>query len=105
VSVFQSVDEATSQFEAMVSAINEGVPGYGHHTHFDAGGRDVHVVFGDGRINYFYADGVKLTWLGMQQPMIARAALAELLSIEVDSIPRLPGMSRPQGQQQEGERS
>jgi hypothetical protein len=104
VSVFQSADETMTQFEAMVAAINEGVPGFGHHTHFDVTGRDVHVVFGDGRINYFYTDGEKLTWLGVQQPMIARAALAELLSVEVDSIPSLPGMPRPQ-QQQEGERS
>lgn len=100
VSVFQSAEEAKTQFEAMVAAINEGASGYGHHTHFDVTGRDVHIAFGDSRINYFYADGERVTWLGVQQPMIARAALAELLSVEVDSIPRLPGMPRPQTQQQ-----
>jgi len=103
VSAFQTAEDAVTQFEAMVSAINQGVPGFGHHTHFDAAGRDVHVVFGDARINYFYAEGEKLTWLAVQQPMFARAALAELLGVALDSIPRLPGT--PREQPQEGERS
>jgi hypothetical protein len=102
VSVFKTVDEAASEFEAMVDAINEGVPGYGHHTHFEVRDRDVHVVFGDGRINYFYADGDRLTWLGVQNPMIARAAVAELLAAPVDSIPRLPGMPGTVEQNVEG---
>ncbi|MGD8699851.1 MAG: hypothetical protein PVJ43_11200, partial [Gemmatimonadales bacterium] len=71
VSAFQTADEAVAQFEAMVSAINEGVEGFGHHTHFEAGGRDVHVVFGNARINYFYAEGERLTWLAVTQPMFA----------------------------------
>lgn len=104
VSAFQTADEAVAQFEAMVSAVTEGVEGFGHHTHFDAGDRDVHVVFGNARINYFYAEGERLTWLAVTQPMFARAALAELLSVELDSIPRLPGTPREQPQQ-EGERS
>jgi len=91
VSRFNTPDEATSQFEAMVSAINEGVPGFGHHNHFDVVGRDVHVVFGNARVNYFYADADKLTWLAAQHPMFARAALAQLLGVALDSIPRLPG--------------
>ncbi len=103
VSAFQNADEAVAQFEAMVSAINQGVEGFGHHTHFDVAGRDVHVVFGDSRINYFYVRGERLTWLAVPQPAFARAALAELLSVEMDSIPRLPGT--PREQPQEGERS
>lgn len=91
VSAFNGSDDATTQFESMVNAINKGVQGFGHHTHFEAAGHDVHVVFGDARINYFYAEGEKLTWLAVQQPMFARAALAELLGVAVDSIPRLPG--------------
>ncbi len=103
VSAFQTADEAVAQFEGMVSAITKGVEGFGHHTHFDVGGRDVHVVFGDARINYFYADGERVTWLAVQQPMFARAVLAELLGVAADSIPRLPGT--PREQPQEGERS
>jgi len=102
VSAFQTADEAAAQFEAMVGAITKGVEGFGHHTHFDVGGRDVHVVFGDARINYFYADGKRVTWLAVQQPVFARAALAELLGVAADSIPRLPGTPRDQPQQGEG---
>lgn len=101
VSAFNTPDEASEEFEAMVSAINQGVEGYGHHTHFDVAGRDVHVVFGDSRINYFYASNSKLTWLAVRQPALARAALAELLGVALDSIPRLPGMPRQQPQDSE----
>jgi hypothetical protein len=103
VSAFGSADEATAQFEAMIGAINEGAEGFGHHTHFDVTGRDIHVVFGDARINYFYAEGERLTWLAVRQPMFARAALAELLDVAVDSIPRLPGT--PRDPPRESERS
>jgi len=101
VSAFQTADEAAAQFESMLTAIGEGVPGYGHHTHFDVSGRDVHIVFGDGRINYFYTEGDKVTWLGAE-PVIARAIIAELLAVETNLIPELPGMPRAQ---EEGERS
>jgi hypothetical protein len=101
VSAFQNADEAVAQFEAMVGAINKGVEGFGHHTHFDVGGRDVHVVFGDARINYFFAEGERLTWLAVRQPMFARAVLAELLGVAADSIPRLPGTPRDQPEQEE----
>jgi hypothetical protein len=93
VSVFQSTDEAATQFEAMVDAITAGVPGYGHHTHFDVEERDVHIVFGDGKINYFFGEGERLSWLGAN-PTIARAALADLLEVDVNLIPELPGMGR-----------
>ncbi len=97
VSVFQNADDAAAQFEAMVDAITAGVPEYGHHTHFDVAERDVHIAFGDGRINYFYAEGDQLTWLGAN-PAIARAAIAEILDIDANLIPELPGMR--QGQQE-----
>jgi hypothetical protein len=103
VSAFRTTDEAVAQFEAMVSAINNGVEGFGHHTHFDVAGRDVHIVFGNSRINYFYAQGERVTWLAVPQPAFARAAVAELLGVDVDSIPRLPGTPREQPRQ--GERS
>lgn len=101
VSAFETADEAAAQFESMLAAIGEGVPGYGHHTHFDVSGLDVHSVFGNGRINYFYAKGEQVTWLGAE-PMIARAIIAELLAVQTDSIPELPGMPRAR---EEGERS
>lgn len=101
VSSFNTPAEASAEFEAMVTAIDQGVEGYGHHTHFDVAGRDVHVVFGDARINYFYASDNKLTWLAVRQPMFARAALAELLGVALDSIPRLPGTPREQPQESE----
>jgi hypothetical protein len=101
VSSFNTPGEASAEFEAMVSAINEGVEGYGHHTHFDVADRDVHIVFGDARINYFYASDNKLMWLAVPQPAFARAALAELLGVALDSIPRLPGMPREQPQESE----
>jgi len=91
ISVFQSSDEAAAQFEAMVDAITAGVPGYGHHTHFDVAELDVHMAFGDGRINYFYAEGDRLTWLGAN-PTIARVAIAETLDVDVNLVPELPGM-------------
>lgn len=101
VSSFNTPDEAAEEFEAMVSAINQGVEGYGHHTHFEIAGHDVHVVFGDARINYFFGSDNKLTWLAVRQPALARAALAELLGVALDSIPRLPGMPRQQPQDSE----
>jgi len=91
ISVFNNSQDATSQFESMVDGIMAGVPGFGHHTHFQVDEQDVHMVFGDGRVNYFFCAGERLSWLGAN-PLIARAAIAELLEVDLDLIPELPGM-------------
>ena len=74
-------------------ARRSGTAGYGHHSRADIIGISVHTVFGRGTINYFYARDADLVWLAVPPP-IARAALAEVLGIEVDQIPTLSG-ARP----------
>ena len=88
VSQFESPDDAETEIDAMVARIDSGAVAFGHHTSFNQGGRIVHTVFGQGQVNYFYQQGSELWWLGAH-PMIARPAIAELLNIPTDSVPRL----------------
>ncbi len=88
VSRFDSPDAAETEISAMVARIDAGSVAFGHHTYFNQGGRVVHSVFGQGQVNYFYQQESELWWLGAH-PMIARPAIAELLGLPADSIPRL----------------
>ena len=94
VSRFDSPGEAETQINAMVERIDSGTMAFGHHTSFSRGGRVVHSVFGQGQVNYFYQQSSELWWLGAH-PMIARPAIAELLGLPADSIPRL-GLPTPE---------
>ncbi len=87
VSRFGSADDARAQLAAMSERIGSGSSGYGHHTEYHIGGIEVHAVFGQGQIHYFYARDADLTWLATP-PMLSRPVLGELLGIAVDSIPR-----------------
>ncbi len=97
VSRFASAEEADSQQVAMASGIGRGSGGYGHHQRFRVTGTRVDMVFGFGRIHYFYTQGEHLMWLGTH-PSLARAALAELMGVPLDSVPtveEVTGIRRP----------
>lgn len=85
---YESAEAAQADFGRMVEAIDAGTAQFGHHTWFNRQGYMVHSAFGQGGINYFWVDSTDIWWLGVYPP-IARMALAELLEIPVDSIPRL----------------
>jgi hypothetical protein len=88
-------DEQTAQLQlaAMADRIASGSAGFGHHTQFVIGETVVHSVFGFDQVHYFFAEKTDLTWLSMPPP-VARAGLAELLEVELDSIPGLGGAHR-----------
>ena len=94
VSRFDSPADAASDLDAMVARIDSGTVAFGHHTSFTHGDRVVHSVFGQGQVNYFYQKEEDLWWLGAH-PMIARPAVAELLGIPTDSVPRLGPAAPP----------
>ncbi len=97
VSRFASAEEADSQQVAMASGIGRGSGGYGHHQRFRVTGTRVDMVFGFGRIHYFYTQGEHLMWLGTH-PSLARAALAQLMGVPLDSVPtveEVTGIRRP----------
>lgn len=101
VSRFESPEDAEAEMEAMVARIDSGTVAFGHHTSFRQGDRTVHSAFGQGQVNYFYQRDAELWWLGAH-PMIARPAVAELLGIPTDSVPRLgpaapPPLPEPEG--------
>ena len=85
---YESPEAAQADFDRMVEGIDAGTAQFGHHTWFNRRGQMVHSAFGQGGINYFWADGTDIWWLGVYPP-IARMAVAELLGIPVDSIPQL----------------
>jgi hypothetical protein len=102
VSRFTSPVDAQTEMDAMVARIDSGTVAFGHHTSFAQGDRVVHSAFGQGQVNYFYKQDADLWWLGAH-PMIARPAIAELLGIPTDSVPRLgpaapPPMPEPTNQ-------
>jgi hypothetical protein len=90
VSKFESAEVAQEQLTAMANGIGEGTAGFGHHIQFEAEGRQIHSVFGQGQIHYFYTDGADLVWASLPPP-IARPGLAEVLEVELSSIPELGG--------------
>jgi hypothetical protein len=92
VSRFSSESEAASQLLAMATRLTEGSAGYGHHMTFDVGGTEVHSAFGNNQIHYFYARDNDVLWLAAP-PIIARAALGELIGASLDEIPELGGPS------------
>jgi hypothetical protein len=87
ISRFGSPAEADSQQVAMATGIRraDGASGYGHHSRFRVTGKRVDMVFGFGQIHYFYAEDERLMWVGAH-PAIARAALAELMNVPLDSV-------------------
>jgi hypothetical protein len=88
VSEFESDEAAQEQLNAMAAGIGEGTAEYGHHNQFEVEGRQIHSVFGEGQIHYFYTDGTDLVWVSLP-PAIARPGLAEVLKVDVSSIPPL----------------
>jgi hypothetical protein len=88
VSRFASVVEADSQLSLMSYRIADGTPGFGHFRSFDVGGTSVGQVFGNGQVHYFYTDDADLKWLAAPPPL-ARAAVAELMEVDVELIPPL----------------
>ncbi len=87
---FHDHSGAQAQLVAMADRIGSGSSGFGHHTQFHVLGIEIHSVFGYGQIHYFFARESDVVWLGMPPP-VARAGLADLLHVEVDSIPSLGG--------------
>jgi len=88
VSEFESDEAAQEQLNAMAAGIGEGTAQYGHHNQFEVEGRQIHSVFGQGQVHYFFTDGADLVWVSLPLP-IARPGLAEILKVEVSSIPPL----------------
>jgi hypothetical protein len=88
VSEFESDEAAQEQLNAMAAGIGEGTAEYGHHNQFEVEGRQIHSVFGEGQIHYFYTDGTDLVWVSLPT-VIARPGLAEVLKVEASSIPPL----------------
>ena len=86
VSRFETEAAADSFKVAMATRIGPGSGGYGHHSSFDAAGHMVHMVFGHGRVHYFYSDAEDLVWVAVDA-RLARPVLAELLETATDSIP------------------
>lgn len=84
---------AQQQLMAMADRIGAGSSGFGHHGRFHVLGIEVHSVFGYDQIHYFFARECDVVWLGMPPP-VARAGLADLLGVAVDSIPRMGAMGR-----------
>ncbi len=88
VSRFDSEAQADSQLRLMARRIDDGVAGYGHYRSFEAAGTRVHVTFSQDAVHYFFSDGVDLLWV-MAPPALARAAVAQLLEVDSDSLPGL----------------
>lgn len=88
VSRFASPEEAGAQLIAMSSGIGSGSSGYGHHQRQDVADYQVHVVFGQGQVHYYWAKNRDLIWLAIP-PALARAALAEVLGVALDDVPPL----------------
>jgi hypothetical protein len=86
VSRFASADTAHAQLAMMAAMIGRGRGGFGHHSEVAIGGTAVHATLGQGRAHFFYTRGAEVVWLAAD-PAIARPALAELLSVPLDSIP------------------
>jgi hypothetical protein len=84
---FAEADSARAQLEMMSAMIGRGRAGFGHHTEIDMAGTVVHAVVGSGRMHFFFTRQNELVWLAAD-PALARAALAELLGVEVESMPR-----------------
>jgi hypothetical protein len=90
---FDEEQTAQLQLAAMADRIGSGSAGFGHHTQFVIGETVVHSVFGFAEVHYFFAEETDVAWLSMP-PQIARAALAELMEVELDSIPGFGGERR-----------
>ena len=88
VSRFASSTDAESRLAVMAGKIEQGTPAFGHYRRFDVGRTQVNSVFGGGQVHYFFTRGAELTWLAVP-PQLARAALAELLAVDLESVPTL----------------
>ncbi|HEX9728110.1 MAG TPA: hypothetical protein VGA37_06385 [Gemmatimonadales bacterium] len=85
VSRFATPEDAQAELAAMADRMSSGTGGYGHHTRATVGEVVLHSVFGHGQVHYFYVSGLDVTWLA-SPPRLARAAIAELLHVEVDAV-------------------
>jgi hypothetical protein len=86
VSRFPSADTARAQLSLMSAMIGRGRAGFGHHTETEIGGIVVHAALSQGRAHFFFTRDRDVVWLAAD-PELARAALAELLDIPLDSLP------------------
>ncbi|GBD93228.1 hypothetical protein BMS3Abin05_00811 [bacterium BMS3Abin05] len=88
VSRFKSKDKAQNLLNSMSKHIGKGSSGFVHHLTFDVDGNTIHIVLGQGQVNYFFRKGKNLYWLGIGADM-ARSGLAQLLKVDVEKIPTL----------------
>ncbi len=86
VSRFESEEQAQSVLMDMSTRFGEGSSGFGHHKTFSIDGRQIHLALGQGQVHFFFTRGAYLSWLGVA-PGMERAALAQLLELEVERIP------------------
>jgi hypothetical protein len=83
---FASVEMADSLLGEMSESIGEGSDGFTHHTRFEAGDREIHMVLGQGQVHFFFARDGELTWLGIDAAQ-ARAGLSEILGLTEEILP------------------
>lgn len=91
VSRFKSEKNAQDVLNRMSKRIGKGSSGFVHHLKFDVEGTTIHVVLGQGRVNYFFGKRKNLYWLGIA-PSMARFGLAQLLKVDVKKIPTLDSL-------------
>lgn len=96
VSRYDSGRHATADLEAMSARIGPGTPVFGHHRTIVVAGQTVHATLGQGGVHYFFVREADLFWLTVS-PAVARPALAQLLEVPLDSIPRAAPVGRPAG--------
>jgi hypothetical protein len=87
VSRYGSADTARQQLQLMSAVIGRGRGGFGHYSETEIGGTVVHAALGQGRSHFFFTRDREVVWLAAD-PEPARAALADLLHLDTDSIPR-----------------
>lgn len=91
---YASSGEAERQLRAMADRMGPGSGGFGHHMRLDVAGIEVHSVIGFGDQHYFYARGAVVYWLTVPAEL-AHRALAQMLDVSPDAIPRDVPLSRP----------
>lgn len=85
-SQFASQATADSLLNEMSESIGEGSDEFEHHTRFEAGGSQIHMVLGQGQVHFFFARDDELLWLAIDPPF-ARPALAQVLGVTDVSFP------------------
>ncbi|MFV1988498.1 MAG: hypothetical protein ACC682_14550 [Gemmatimonadota bacterium] len=82
---FEDAAAARETLEDMSLEIGEGSSGFSHHMTMDVAGTLVHLVLGQGKIHFFFADDANLSWLAIE-PSMAGGGLAKLLGAEPTAV-------------------